>query len=117
MKMNRVQLQPGLSMSEFFERCGTEAKGRAAPEAARWPAGFACPSCGGSARRSFVRAGLRYWQCGDCARQTSLISGTMFEANKLNRTPFGGRHEATMSVIHGRPVRSLATNREPAVGG
>ena len=35
----------------------------------------------------------------------------------LNRTPFGGRHEATMSVIHGRPVRSLATNREPAVGG
>ena len=37
--------------------------------------------------------------------------------NTLNRTPFGGRHEATMSVIHGRPVRSLATNREPAVGG
>ena len=36
---------------------------------------------------------------------------------EVNRTPFGGRHEATMSVIHGRPVRSLATNREPAVGG
>jgi hypothetical protein len=35
----------------------------------------------------------------------------------VNRTPFSGRHEATMSVIHGRPVRSLATNREPAVGG
>jgi hypothetical protein len=35
----------------------------------------------------------------------------------LNRTPSGGRYEATMSVIHGRPVRSLATNREPAVGG
>jgi hypothetical protein len=24
---------------------------------------------------------------------------------------------STMSVIHGRPVRSLATNQEPAVGG
>ena len=36
---------------------------------------------------------------------------------EVNRTPFGGRHEATMSVTHGRPVRSLATNREPAVGG
>ena len=24
---------------------------------------------------------------------------------------------SAMSVIHGRPVRSLATNREPAVGG
>jgi hypothetical protein len=35
----------------------------------------------------------------------------------VNRTPSGGRYEATMSVIHGRPVRSLATNREPAVGG
>ena len=36
---------------------------------------------------------------------------------EVNRSPFGGRHEATMSVIHGRPVRSPATNREPAVGG
>ncbi len=37
----------------------------------------------------------------------------------LNRTPFGGRHEArsTKSVIHGRPVRSLATNRKSAGGG
>ena len=30
----------------------------------------------------------------------------------VQRTP-----RSTMSVIHGRPVRSLATNREPAVGG
>ena len=35
----------------------------------------------------------------------------------VNRSPFSGRHEATNSVIHGRPVRSLATNREPAGGG
>ena len=35
----------------------------------------------------------------------------------VNRTLFGGRHEATMSVIHGRPVRSLATNRQPAGDG
>ncbi|MBK8336991.1 MAG: hypothetical protein IPL03_10540 [Sterolibacteriaceae bacterium] len=34
----------------------------------------------------------------------------------VNRSPFGGRHEAR-SVIHGRPVRSLATNRKPAGGG
>ena len=117
MAMNRVQFQPGLSMPEFLQQFGTEAQCEAALQAARWPDGFVCPRCGGSARTSFVRAGLRYWQCGDCARQTSLISGTMFEASKLNRTPFGGRHEATMSVSHGRPVRSLATNREPAVGG
>jgi AcrR family transcriptional regulator len=40
-----------------------------------------------------------------------------FHVVMMNRSPFGGRHEATVSVIHGRPVRSLATNREPAVGG
>ena len=47
MKMNRVQFQPGLSMPEFYERYGSEAQCRAALEVARWPAGFACPACGG----------------------------------------------------------------------
>jgi ribosomal protein L37AE/L43A len=83
MTMNRVQFQAGLSMPEFFERYGTEAKCRQALEAARWPAGFVCPGCGGSARTSYERGGLRYWQCGGCQRQTSLISGTIFEASKL----------------------------------
>jgi ribosomal protein L37AE/L43A len=83
MKMNRVQFQSGLSMPEFFRRYGTEAKCQAALEAARWPAGFVCPSCGGSARTRFERSGLPYWQCGSCAYQCSLIAGTMFEASKL----------------------------------
>jgi ribosomal protein L37AE/L43A len=86
MKMNRVQFQSGLSMPEFLERYGTEAKCRAALEAARWPAGFVCPSCGGSARTRYERAGLPYWQCGGCAYQCSLIAGTMFEASKLPLT-------------------------------
>lgn len=83
MTMNRVQFQPGLSMPQFYERYGTEEKCQAALQAARWPNGFACPSCGGAARTRFVRAGLAYWQCGSCDRQCSLISGTMFEASKL----------------------------------
>jgi ribosomal protein L37AE/L43A len=81
--MNRVQFQPGLSMPEFLERYGTESKCRAALEAARWPNGFVCPSCSGAARTSFERGGLRYWQCGACAQQCSLISGTIFESTKL----------------------------------
>jgi hypothetical protein len=36
--------------------------------------------------------------------------------DSVNRYPFGGRQEAR-SVIHGRSVRSLATNRKPAGGG
>ena len=83
MTMNRVQFQPGLSMPQFYERYGTEEKCQAALQAARWPNGFVCPSCGGAARTRFVRDGLPYWQCGGCARQCSLISGTMFEASKL----------------------------------
>jgi hypothetical protein len=70
-------------MPEFYERYATEAQCRAALEAARWPTGFACPACGGAARTSFERGGLRYWQCGACAHQCSLISGTLFESSKL----------------------------------
>jgi ribosomal protein L37AE/L43A len=83
MAMNRVQFQPGLSMPEFLERYGTEAQCQAALQAARWPCGFVCPSCGGPARTSFVRGGLRYWQCARCAHQCSLIAGTIFESSKL----------------------------------
>ena len=84
MRMNRIQFQPGLSMPEFFERYGTEGQCQAALQAARWPRGFVCPKCGGAARTQFVRGGLPYWQCGGCPHQTSLISGTMFEASKLS---------------------------------
>jgi len=86
MKMNRVQFQAGLSMPEFYERYGSEAKCRSAVEAARWPDGFVCPACGGAARTHFERGGLPYWQCGDCGRQCSLISGTIFAASKLPLT-------------------------------
>jgi hypothetical protein len=86
MPMNRVQFQPGLSMPEFVQQFGTEAQCEAALQAARWPHGFVCPRCGGAARTSFVRNALRYWQCGGCELQCSLISGTLFEASKLPLT-------------------------------
>lgn len=47
MPMNRIQLQPGLSMPEFRKRFGTEPSCEAASEQARWPAGFRCPRCDG----------------------------------------------------------------------
>ena len=83
MPMNRIQFQPGLSMREFLDLYGTEQKCQAALQAARWPAGFVCPDCGGAARTSFVREQLRYWECGGCGRQCSLIRGTVFGATKL----------------------------------
>ena len=63
-----------------------EGKCRAAPEAARSPEGLVCPACGSTARICFDRGGLRYWQCGSCGPQCSLISGPIFEASKLSLT-------------------------------
>jgi ribosomal protein L37AE/L43A len=85
--MNRVQFQPGLSMHEFLQRYGTEQQCEQALVEQRWPGGFVCPGCGGvGARTTFVRQGRRYWQCGGCQHQCSLISGTIFEASKLPLT-------------------------------
>jgi ISXO2-like transposase domain/Transposase zinc-ribbon domain len=86
MKTNRIQFQRGLSMPEFLERYGSEEQCQEAVAAARWPDGFLCPMCGGAARTSFWRGTLRYWQCGSCAHQCSLISGTIFESTKLPLT-------------------------------
>ncbi len=83
MAMNRVQFQPGLSMAEFFERYGSEDQCEAALFAARWPSGWRCPRCECAWHSSFVREGRRYWQCSAHGHQSSLTSGTVFEATKL----------------------------------
>lgn len=83
MAMNRVQFQAGLSMVEFFERYGTEAKCRRALERTRWPSGFVCPRCAGTQASRFVRGELPYWQCAACRHQTSLLAGTVFASTKL----------------------------------
>ncbi|MBS0211957.1 MAG: transposase, partial [Proteobacteria bacterium] len=57
MAMNRVQFQAGLSMVQFIQQYGTEAKCYRALYRARWPHGFRCPKCTGRARSRFRRAG------------------------------------------------------------
>lgn len=73
-------------MPEFVQRYGTEEQCAAALQAARWPNGFVCPQCGSASTTSFARSGLRYWQCGSCRYQCSLLSGTIFAATKLPLT-------------------------------
>ncbi|MCL1553098.1 transposase, partial [Xanthomonas nasturtii] len=53
MGINIVQFQPGLSMSEFVDGYGTEAKCYRALYRWRWPTGFCCPQCEGRARSRF----------------------------------------------------------------
>lgn len=83
MSINLVQFQQGLSMVEFMQQYGTEAKCYRALYRARWPRGFRCPACGDRRRSRFRRGRQIYYQCRGCQHQTTLLSGTLFEATKL----------------------------------
>ena len=83
MAQNKVQYQPGLSMSEFFDRFGSPEQCEALVRGWRWPSGFVCPRCEGSWHSEFRRRERLYFQCGACRYQCSLVSGTVFESSKL----------------------------------
>lgn len=83
MAMNQVQFQKGLSVAEFLASYGSEAGCREALERARWPQGFVCPKCSHVTCRRFERGGQLYLECTACGRQTSLVSGTLFQSSKL----------------------------------
>ena len=93
MAMNQVQFQQGLSMTQFMAQYGTEAKCRRALFRSRWPRGYRCAACAGCLSSRFRREGQLYYQCRACRHQTTLLSGTLFEATKLPLTsvPFLGR--------------------------
>ena len=83
MAINSIQFQPGLSLTELFDQYGTEEQCEQAIEKARWPNGFLCGHCGGKKFSKFEADGRSYWQCSHCRHQTSLRSGTIFQASKL----------------------------------
>ena len=83
MAINQVQFQKGLSMLEFMERYGTEAKCHGALVASRWPKGFRCPCCDDEQHSTFIREERQYWQCHRCRHQITATAGTIFEATKL----------------------------------
>ncbi len=86
MAMNRIQFQPGLSMPEFLRQFGTEAQCEQALEQARWPEGFRCPCCGGSAHCIIGTRQRKLFQCKACRHQTSVIASTLFQGTKLPLT-------------------------------
>ena len=83
MAMNRVQFQPGLSMSAFFDLYGTEPQCEAALIAARWPGGFVCPHCADTSHCVLRVRHRPTFQCLGCRQQTSIIAGTLFHSTKL----------------------------------
>jgi hypothetical protein len=76
----------GLSMPEFRDLYGTEAKCARALARQRWPDGFRCARCEGRRHSVFERGNRTYWQCSGCRHQTTVISGTIFQGTKLPLT-------------------------------
>lgn len=86
MAMNRIQFQPGLSLSEFIRQFGSETQCETALEQARWPEGFNCPACGSAAHGKLRVGNRKLFQCHACRHQTSLLVGTLFQSTKLPLT-------------------------------
>ena len=84
MPKNKIQFQKGLSLPKFLNSYGTEKQCETALYAMRWPQGLVCPDCGGS--HHYELKTRKLYQCSACKRQLSLISGTIFEATKLQLT-------------------------------
>ncbi len=113
MAMNQVQFQRGLSMTQFIEHYGTEAKCYRALYRSRWPHGFRCPRCNKRPRSRFRRAERVYYQCRACRHQTTLTSGTVFEGSRLPLTTwFLAMHLLTASKTN---LSALALKRHLGV--
>jgi transposase-like protein len=80
---NYIQLQPGLSLSDFQELYGTEALCEAEIEKAQWPNGFFCPMCLSKSHYIVWHGRVKTFQCKCCHRQTTLRTGTVFHSSKL----------------------------------
>lgn len=80
---NHIQLQKGLSLEEFQRRFGTEHKCIKVVENIRWPKGYECRHCGHKSYYKVRNKDLSVYQCKSCGRQTTLLSGTIFEQTKL----------------------------------
>lgn len=82
-KMNRIQFQPGMSLTEFLQNYGTSEQCEAAVEKSRWPQGFVCPDCGAIEHCVVWHHQVKTFQCSACREQTTLTSGTIFHSTKL----------------------------------
>lgn len=86
MPRNFIQFQSRLTLPEFLQQYGTLSQCETALEFSKWPQGFVCPHCQDTRHSAYLRKGKKLFQCSHCRRQTSLTSGTVFDASKLPLT-------------------------------
>jgi transposase-like protein len=83
MAMNRIHFQPGLPLTTFMDRFGSEAQCAQQLAALRWPDGFRCPRCSCPEHYPVSHEGRTLYQCKSCRHQTSLTAGTLLDSTKL----------------------------------
>ena len=87
-----------ISLPRITTEVTTEAEAYLYLERLRWADGVVCPHCGGTGRcfylnpdngvsrktRTGSRSQRRVWKCGDCRRQFSVLTGTIFHGTKIS---------------------------------
>lgn len=101
-------MKQGISLPKLAQSIASEADAYAFLESLRWADGVVCPHCGATGRCFYLkpanecdgkqgsratrkREGVavptmsqrRVWKCGDCRRQFSVLTGTIFHGTKI----------------------------------
>lgn len=109
MARNKVQFQKGLSETKFNKAYWSEEQCHAALVEWRWPNGFECPDCGGTAHCVVTRGARKLFQCSACRKQTTVRAGTIFASSKLPlRLWFAGMYHLTQTK---QAISSLELSR------
>lgn len=114
MKLNRIQMQPGMSLNQFLTEYGTEHQCEAVLEQSRWPQGFQCPDCMAKDHFSYLRGRVKVFQCRACRSQTTLTEGTIFHSTKLPLTTwfqamyFLSQNKNNVSILELRRLTGLS---------
>ena len=114
MKLNRIQMQPGMSLNQFLTEYGTEHQCVAVLEQSRWPQGFQCPDCMAKDHFSYLRGRVKVFQCRACRSQTTLTEGTIFHSTKLPLTTwfqamyFLSQNKNNVSILELRRLTGLS---------
>ena len=101
------------SLIEFQQRFADEAACVRYLFAARWPAGFACPCCGGS-KAWQLQTKAWTWECAGCGKQTSVTAGTIMHHSKLPLTTWFWA--AYLMATHSNGISALQLQRQLALG-
>ncbi len=92
------------SLIAFQSRFANEAACVRYRFAARWPAGFVCPTCGGG-KAWQLHTKLWPWECAARGKQTSVTAGTLMHHSKLPLTLWFWAAYLMATHFNGIPAR------------